>query len=158
MVERKARQIRFYDIERIKVTLPDIQFKVTCSKGTYIRTICHDLGERLGTGAHMTSLIRTEVSPFHIDNAITINQLEKLVEADKVVEALMPVDLLFKTYDQIVVPSEYDKLIYNGNKIPFQCEVGIKYRVYNNANQFLGIYIGVIKEHVHVLKPEKLFI
>lgn len=60
-VERKARPVHFYEIEILEISLPLVSFRVTCSKGTYIRTLCHDIGEKLGCGAAMETLLRTKV-------------------------------------------------------------------------------------------------
>lgn len=79
-VERKPRPVHFYEIEILDISFPLVRFRVTCSKGTYIRTLCHDIGEKLGCGAAMESLLRTKVGRFTLDDAITLAQTEEAVQ------------------------------------------------------------------------------
>ena len=79
-VERKGRPVEIHNIEILSVSLPEITFRVACSKGTYIRTLCHDIGQKLGCGGTMKSLKRTRVSIFTIDGALKLSQLEELAE------------------------------------------------------------------------------
>ncbi len=75
-VERSLRPITIYKISLIRVELPFVEFEVACSKGTYVRTLCHDLGERLGCGAHMTALRRLRTEPYHIDQCQSLAAVE----------------------------------------------------------------------------------
>ena len=76
---------------------------VTCSKGTYIRTLCHDIGEKLGCGGCMESLLRTRVSSFTLKDSLKLPEIEKLQESGKIEQILMPVDAVFMQY-----PCVYD--------------------------------------------------
>lgn len=99
VVPREARPVTIYSIHIVRV-IPDDPFElgfgtrvfldVACSKGTYVRTLCHDIGEMLGCGAHMSFLIRTRVGPFHIGDALTWEQLEALAAENRLAEAVLP--------------------------------------------------------------------
>ena len=73
VIERKARPVKILDIQILEIDLPKVRMEVSCSKGTYIRTLCHDIGEKLGCGGCMESLIRTRVSTFRIEDAKTLD-------------------------------------------------------------------------------------
>lgn len=76
-VERRSRTIEIKEIELLEIRRPDVRFRVVCSKGTYIRTLCHDIGEGLGCGAHMEQLRRIRSGRFHIDDAVSLEDLRK---------------------------------------------------------------------------------
>ena len=80
-VERKPRPVHFYQIEILEINLPLVRYRVVCSKGTYIRTLCHDMGEKLGCGAAMDSLVRTKVGKCELKDAITLAQAEEAVKS-----------------------------------------------------------------------------
>lgn len=88
-VERTPRFVNIMDIDIEKIELPRVTMNVTCSKGTYIRTLCHDIGQKLGCGAAMESLIRTRVGRFKIEDAITLEQLEKFRDEDRLEEVVI---------------------------------------------------------------------
>ena len=88
-VERKPRFVNIMDIDIEKIELPRVTMTVTCSKGTYIRTLCHDIGQKLRCGAAMESLIRTRVGRFKIEDAITLEQLEKFRDEDRLEEVVI---------------------------------------------------------------------
>ena len=155
-VERKARPVTIHYIEILKMELPKITIKVGCSKGTYIRTLCHDLGEKLGCGAAMASLERTKSGQFSLDSAITLAELEeKLKEAEDNREAviqtlIIPVDKMFSDLQELRLLPKWERLIQNGNSFE---EKNLKevfftedrkdnehYRVYIGENTFMGVY------------------
>lgn len=117
-VERKARPVCFYRIEPVRIELPEAEFDVTCSKGTYIRTLCADAGERLGCGGCMKSLVRTRVGRFGIERALRLGELQGLADEGRLMEAVMPVDRLFGQYPGAVVSGVGEKLLRNGNPMP----------------------------------------
>jgi tRNA pseudouridine55 synthase len=80
-VERPPRDVQIYSLHPDQVTIPDVVFTVVCSKGTYIRTLVHDMGEKLGCGATMTALRRTRIGPYSIDDALTVQQLVERAQA-----------------------------------------------------------------------------
>ena len=118
MVERKARNVRILEITIDKIELPCVTMTVTCSKGTYIRTLCHDIGEKLGCGGCMESLLRTRVSSFALKDSLRLSEIEKRQEAGEIGQILLPVDAVFMQYPQIHITEEQDKVLRNGN--PFR--------------------------------------
>jgi len=79
-IERKTRPVNISEFELTKVDLPIISFKVVCSKGTYIRSLANDFGEALGVGGHLSSLRRTKIGEFHVDNAYNLEELVTLLK------------------------------------------------------------------------------
>ena len=118
-IERKPRRIHIDSISILDtshlVDRHEFTMEVRCSKGTYIRTLCNDIGLRLGCGGAMAHLTRTAVGSFHLDTAITLGQLEKLRDEDKVNDVVVPVEDFFKDLDSVHVKSSCRKLIENGN-------------------------------------------
>lgn len=174
IVERKARPVVIYEITIVKIELPRVTMKVHCSKGTYIRTLCDDIGRKLGCGACMESLLRTRVSEFCIEEALKLSELEVLVKeyaketpASQWTTAMFPfvksVDSVFLKYPKAVANREYDKLLYNGNRLEAsmfselseECQVQ-PVRIYNEEGNFIGIY-EYDKMHGDY-KPVKLFL
>lgn len=162
-VERKARPVTIYDIEILDVDIPYVSMRVHCSKGTYIRTLCDDIGQKLGCGACMAELVRTRVADFMLEDAVTLAQLEQAVAKNCLEEYVKPVDYVFAQCKAIVVREEFRKLLYNGNKLPVSCgcyegeaEDGDRLRVYDAEKKFVGIYEYQAGEEL--LKPVKLFL
>ena len=168
-VERKKRPVTFYEIEIIKCELPYVTIRVLCSKGTYIRTLCHDIGQKLGCGAAMTELERTRSGQFTKENAYTLAEIERLRDAGSLDEIVMPVDTVFMNLPAFVVSGELEKKILNGNLIHSgECKSagltdvfseGKKVRVYkenNNSCNFIAIY-QYSKEKKGMI-PDKMFL
>lgn len=88
-VERKPRFVNIMDIEIEEMNLPRVTMKVTCSKGTYIRTLCHDIGQKLGCGAAMESLVRTRVGRFKIEDAVKLEDLQRFADEDRLNEVVI---------------------------------------------------------------------
>ena len=139
--------------------------RVECSKGTYIRTLCHDIGEKLGCGGAMKSLVRTRVGSFVLEDAVTLSEIESLVHEERIMQKIIPVDFVFEALPKAVVKKEFRKRIDNGNfLLPVQVEIKAgtfenrdkeQCRVYNDEDVFCGIYEYVKKEKQ--LKPVKIF-
>ena len=148
-IERSPRDVYIRSIHINDMNLqdgePSVTMTVSCSKGTYIRTLCHDIGEKLGCGACMKSLSRTRVGRFYIDDSFTINQIAALNLKGELSSIVTPVDSMFD-YPRIQINKEYDKLLYNGNLLPLSAgkalDVGLadKVRIYNESGEFIGIY------------------
>ena len=161
-VERKARPITVFEIEILDVALPRVKMRVKCSKGTYIRTLCHDIGQALGCGACMEELVRTQVSRFELTESVTLKQVEEFVKTGKLEEILTPIDAMFEQYEAVSLKPDFLPLVYNGNTFsPKHLEQNIelpdgKYvRIYNEQGQFMAIY-KYVKE-THTFKIEKMF-
>ena len=116
-VERRPRPVRIFSIRILKTQLPEITFRVECSKGTYIRTLCHDIGKKLGCGGTMKSLKRTRVGRFCLEEALTLSRLESLAGEGRLEEALTPVEELFSRCPRLIVRPEFERLVRNGNEL-----------------------------------------
>lgn len=176
-VERKARPVTIHAITILEVQLPRVRMRVHCSKGTYIRTLCQDIGEKLGCGGCMESLLRTRVADFRLEEAYTLGQLQEMKNAGTVDQAIAPVDRVFMELPQVTVRRSYEPLLYNGNKLPEKSlrqgklpssgdstgestaekNTGSvpRLRVYDEAGHFIGVYEYLAEEQV--LKPVKMF-
>ncbi|MBR5508526.1 MAG: tRNA pseudouridine(55) synthase TruB [Lachnospiraceae bacterium] len=144
-VERKARPVEIYSIDILEVDLPRVRMSVSCSKGTYIRTLCHDIGEKLGCHGCMEKLLRTKVGQFLLDGSLTLGQVEQLRDEDRLDELILPVDQVFVDYPAVYLKENTSRLGYNGNpfyrKDTASPEVhAAKVRVYDHVGQFIGIY------------------
>ena len=116
-MERRPRRVRIDSLEILKTELPEITFRVECSKGTYIRTLCDDIGRKLGCGGTMKSLKRTRVGRFEIAQARTLKELEALAGEGRLEEALIPVEELFAGCPRLMVKPEWERLVRNGNEL-----------------------------------------
>lgn len=140
-VERKGRLINIHNLEDIKINNPYISMKVTCSKGTYIRSLCYDIGEKLGVFATMTQLNRAKTSVFSQENSININELTK----ENINDYILSMEEALEKYDKIVVNKKYVKLLVNGVRVAdgrFTKDKVINnklYRVYDDENNFIGL-------------------
>lgn len=164
VIERKPRIVNINSLRVNDINLVDSQKTVTitvdCSKGTYIRSLCDDIGKKLGCGACMMKLTRTRVGDFQLDDTLTLNQISALVLKGEIEERIVPVDDIFRDYENITLPEEYANYLHNGNKIvagqlPDDIIVneGSRYRVYDSDNIFIGVYIFT----EGVLSPVKIF-
>ena len=151
VVERKARRVMIREILIESVELPRVTMTVKCSKGTYIRTLCHDIGEKLGCGACMESLVRTGVGSFRIEDAVTLSELEAALQKDRDLKSLViPVDGMLTQYPAKKVKEGWDRMLYNGNLLPAdqledagageRTEDGQSFRIYDSRGQFCGVY------------------
>lgn len=146
-VERSPRRVRICDLEIEEIALPFISIRVGCSKGTYIRTLCHDIGQKLGCGGIMVSLERTKAGIFCTENALRLSEIERLREEGNLQEKILPVDAVFAEYETATVERKFQKLIDNGNAFyRDMVKESKKYipeeevRVYNEDGKFYGIY------------------
>ncbi|MCD8015428.1 MAG: tRNA pseudouridine(55) synthase TruB [Lachnospiraceae bacterium] len=96
---------------------PEITMTVRCSKGTYIRTLCNDIGEKLGCGGCMKDLVRTQVGPFSLAESRKLSDIERLRDENRLEEILHPVDAVFGNLDRLVLTPEAERLVRNGNSL-----------------------------------------
>lgn len=163
-IERKARPVVINKIQIVSINLPEITFRVDCGKGTYIRSLCRDIGAKLGCGACMKSLVRTRSGNFTLDKAHTLEEIEKFVKNDAFSDIIYSVDSVFKEYPEIVVMGRTALLVSNGNKFPKESvEIPVlnehinKIRVYRDVKGdkiFAGIYEN---DGQGFYKPVKMF-
>lgn len=155
-VEREGRPITIYDIKDIEINLPYISMEVTCSKGTYIRSLCYDIGEALKVGACMTDLRRTETSCFHERDSINIKDLT----SENIHNYIISIEDALKFYPKLKVNEGFSKLLINGVRVMDRrltnekIDNNILYRVYDENDKFLGLG----KRELNGFKIEKLLI
>lgn len=146
-VERKARKITIFEIEILEIDLPRVRMQVHCSKGTYIRTLCHDIGTTLGCGGCMEALLRTKVSRFELKDSLRLSEIDALQQEGKLDSVLIPIDEMFSSLKEVTIDPVQERLIYNGN--PFvekylgehpNFSEKEQVRVYDMKHQFVGIY------------------
>ena len=153
-VKREPRKVEIFNIDIIDIDLPRVKFTAKVSKGTYIRTLCHDIGEKLSVGGCMESLARKRVDRFDIDGAVTLKQLES--ERDSIDKRIMSVEEYFSFLPKINTSPDFDKYLHNGNKLKIEkdFEDSDLYRVYDSNDIFIAIY----KKESDELKPFKMFL
>lgn len=137
-VERKPRRITVYSIELSDFDGLEFTLSVHCSKGTYIRTLCHDIGESLGCGAVMTELKRTASSVFDIAHSYTLDELKEKSESGEHIYLLSPIDSVFGEYQRLDINDNIKKKLCNGAPCYIDKAEGI-YRVYDRNGVFLCI-------------------
>ncbi len=166
-IERKARKITIFEIQITKFMPPNqFEIEVVCSKGTYIRTLCADIGKRLKCGAHMASLLRTSSGMFSLDTAITLEQLKELAEKNQLQKALLPLEKALEQYHSIVISPKGNKLLYNGNPIGEQFFEKTKGTIkqgeiilgYDSKNTLIGIYKIITEKNRLYMKPLKILL
>ena len=145
-VEIKPRQIEIYkcELKQINIEEKEICFTVHCSKGTYIRSLCEDIANKLETIGYMKNLNRIRVGKFDIEQAITVEQLEKNISNVAFInEHFISIEKVFEDRKSITITSNRLKHFLNGVKLSFNLEDGL-YKIYDEKNNFLGI--GSIKD------------
>ncbi len=134
--ERKRRQINIDVMEILDQNGNDYILRIVCSKGTYIRTLCHDIGSLLGCGGTMFSLRRNRAGSFTLENALSLHDVEEAVKSDRINELLKPVDSLFSNDASILIDDQKKAKCLNGTDFEYDAPDGL-YRVYDMDNGFL---------------------
>ena len=162
-VERPARHCKIIDIKLKGIELPRVFMDVTCSKGTYIRTLCHDIGKDLGVGGCMEKLTRIQVDRFKVEESVKLEDIEKARDEGRLDDLILPIDEVLDGYSKCVVSDEAEKLVMNGNiftsgdtKFKMNHEDGQIVRVYKEDETFIGLYKFYAGKRIY--KPEKMFI
>ncbi len=120
-IERTPRKVIIHKIDILQIKLPYVKFRVSCGKGTYIRSLCRDIGETLGCGGIMDKLVRDSVNAtetgkvFTKEDALTLDQIEELAKSDRLRDYILPIDAMFPNLDKRMVLPESEKKLYNGN-------------------------------------------
>ena len=159
VVERKARPVTFHKIEVLWMELPKVKIRVQCSKGTYIRTLCNDIGEKLGCGGCMEELLRTRVERFALEDAVKLDEVQKAMEEGTVDSLILPVDRILDQYPTAKTTTQGDLLVHNGNRLfsellqeEPEAESGYV-RVYDSEDTFIGLF----EKKTDQLVPVKMF-
>lgn len=168
-VERQPRLVEILDIQVEKAELPRIWILVSCSKGTYIRTLCHDIGKKLGCGGCMESLVRIRSGSFCLEDSLKLEEIEALRDRGELAAHVIPLEMPFQDFPCLIMKAEEsgDKLVHNGN--PFEevlAEPGEDFllekrpfaraRVYDSKGCFIGIYR--YDEEKKRYQPQRLFL
>ena len=166
-IERKSRTIEVYDF-RIRQFLPPdrVEIDVDCSKGTYIRTLCSDIGKALGCGGHMAELLRTRTGAFSLENAIKLDELKALAEQEKAEEVLLTMEESLEDFPMVKVSEKSQKFLYNGGKIqerfltekPAVLTEGEIVATYDHENNHVGLYEIKKEENNYFIKPFKMLV
>lgn len=135
-VERAPRKITVSAIDIAGRDGDDYILNISCSKGTYVRTLCSDIGEALGCGACMSSLRRTRAGAFSVDEAHSLADIEAAAREGRLSDIILPVDTLFAPFPKLTVSQSAAKRLKNGNIIKISAEDG-EYRVYSDPEEFL---------------------
>ena len=163
-IERKPRKVNVTGIVTEDISLPFVTVLVDCSKGTYIRTICRDIGEKLGCGAALEKLVRTRSGVFRLEDCLTIDQVQEVFLAGKLDEYVRPVDSFYPGTGKAVIVPDAFKLLMNGNPLekadlsseePGGSEP-LRFRVYDMDGVFRGIYSR--KRPGGIMRPEKMYL
>lgn len=163
VVERPARHCKIIDITVTNIDLPRVDMHVTCSKGTYIRTLCHDIGKELGVGGCMEHLVRSRVERFKVEDGITLAQIEEYRDNGTLDEYIIPVDEMLDGFSKCIVSDDAERLVYNGNiftsgdtLLKMNHEDGQTVRVYTRSGNFVGLYMFHVDKQIY--KPIKMFL
>lgn len=161
-IERKPRRVEIHSIRILDMVLPEVRFEVTCSKGTYVRTLCHDIGKKLGCGACMGELLRTRSGVFALEESRTLSEIDLYLKEGRIEEILIPVDQMFSDAQKVSVKKGQDKTVYNGNALSPEQIVektvmkdGERIRVYGSDGRFLALYCFNKREKKY--QVEKMF-
>lgn len=167
-IERKARKITVYDIRIAKINPPNKAIiEIDCSKGTYIRSLCSDIGNKLGWGAFMSSLTRTASGKFKLNAAVKLDELKNAAERGEAEKFIIPPDDVLSGYKRVTVSEKADKYLYNGGKIyggylkydkkPSDNEIVLGY---DATGRLVGIYLYKFDEEkkTYFIKPVRLML
>lgn len=158
VIERKARSVHIFDIDILRYEDDEIDIEVHCSKGTYIRTLAEDIGEKLGCGAHLSALRRTASGPFDIEDSVTIEELEALVESgfEKMDNLLVPAEDALHDWKSVNLTKDAAFYLCRGQavQVPKAPTSGLV-RLFSEKKGFIGI--GEILDDGRV-KPHRLFL
>lgn len=155
-IERKVRKVSIYEFELLKYEFPKAKFKIICSKGTYIRTLIDDLGEKLGSFAYVDSLCRSKVGDFYIEDSIKSQNLLSM-DKDQLLNKLDSVDSALNRYKKVILPNMYYKQAINGMTMLVENYYGDELvRVYI-GDEFIGLAKSSIGNDRNFLKMDKVF-
>lgn len=167
-VERTARLVVIHELEILEENMPEFTIRVRCSKGTYIRTLCHDIGQKLGCGGVMAALTRSRSGKFMIEQAYTLSEIQRFADEGKLEQLVQPVEKVFENLLAMTAKEEAIKALKNGNqlkvsevKLPEEVkssltkEQGMQVRIYSHEGVFFGVYEYDSKRKLFC--PVKLF-
>ena len=161
-VERTPREVEILSINIIDIKENNrVLFDVHCSKGTYIRTLCEDIGTRLGCGGHMSFLVRLQSGEFDISSALTLEDIDNLVSSKKISEAFFGVERVFSYLPKVNLNATTSKKFLNGAFVRYSNDnlnTGSVVRVYNENNEFFALGEIISRDGSIFIKSKKLFL
>jgi len=149
------RPVTFYQLHILDWQTPRLTLAIDCSKGTYIRSLAYDLGERLGYGAHLSALIRTRSGPFMLSESVTLDQIAQAVESNTIEQMLTPADTVLQHYPALHLDAATVERVLHGNTFPYDAPPAALARVYDPHGHFLAIATWNA-EH-QMWQPKKVF-
>ncbi|MFP3554482.1 tRNA pseudouridine(55) synthase TruB [Paraburkholderia sp. SIMBA_049] len=159
-VEREGRQVTIHALELLACALPDVTFRVTCSKGTYVRTLAEDIGEALGCGAHLVMLRRTGVGALTLANSVTLDALSDALPDER--DAwLQPVDALLSTFPSVQLDAEATRRFLHGQRLrlaDLSVDESVLHATRTRVYASEGKLLGVARVGEGVLAPERLIV
>ena len=159
-VERKPRKVKIHSISIVKIGERKVLFDVACSKGTYIRTLCADIGQKLGCGGHMSFLVRKRAGIFDIQTALTLEEIEYYAEKNLLGSKLVSADRVFDNYRAVTLDSDELKRLRNGAFVSIgdlKMSKGEIIKIYNDNGCFIAIAEVLIRSGQFMLKQKKTF-
>lgn len=165
VVEREAREVEVYAIRLIDFTpgdRPTAVLEIDCSKGTYIRTLCADIGRALGCGGHMSALVRTAIGRFRVDDAVAPDEVESLESQGRLAGILHSIDDVLGDMPAAELNEQQADKVAHGTEVPAVQiatlpPIGSPIRLRGPDERLLGIGIVRIRDGVPMLKPDKMF-
>jgi tRNA pseudouridine55 synthase len=152
----EPRPIEIYQLSILDWRPPHLTLAVECSKGTYIRSLAYDLGERLGTGAHLAALTRTRSGPFTLENSLTLEQLAAAIDDSTIQNYLYPPDSALQHYPALHLDENTAQRVHHGNPFPYTIDTPADFaRVYDPTGHFLAI--ATWDEEQQLWQPKKVF-
>ena len=159
-VERKPRTVYFREISILEMKLPLVRVSVTCSKGTYIRTLCHDIGQKLGCGGCMEELLRTRSGQFALADSLTLDQIQTLTDQGEIEKHLIGIEEILGEHPVLFGRKMADRLLKNGNPVTEALTEGSYrdgwVRMYTSEGEFIGIYQW--HQASETYRPVKMFL
>tara|TARA_B100000787_G_scaffold144744_1_gene114664 strand:+ start:585 stop:1490 length:906 start_codon:yes stop_codon:yes gene_type:complete len=137
-IPRPKRKIVIHEIELLDYQGDELRLKIKCSKGTYIRTLAEDIGDKLNVGAYLLELNRTGIGSLSIDSAVKIEQIEEIKEQERV-KLLLPVDELLSSFQKLILNCNDTTAIKDGKIIDQSGKTPGFYRLYEVKNEFIGL-------------------
>ncbi len=162
IIEREPRLVEILSIEIEEINLPRVSFSVSCSKGTYIRTLCYDIGLKLGCGGCMETLIRTKVDRFLLQESYRLDQIEAIRDEGKLDTIITSIEDVFHNLKRVHTKEIYDPLVHNGNPVLKEylaeelAQADEKILLFDSKGIMIGLYI--YREEKNHFKPEKMFL
>jgi tRNA pseudouridine55 synthase len=159
-VEREPRNVNIHSIDIIEIKDNKAIFDVECSKGTYIRTLCADIGDKLGCGGHMSFLVRSKAGCFELSNSLTLEEISELSNNNLINEKLIRIESVFEELDRVDLDAVETKKAINGAYVELKnsnLKKGSMTRVYDVNKSFIGLGEVLLKKGSLLLKIKKQF-